>query len=161
MIQAGYKMKALFFNPAAVLDPTERARQRVLSRFGAFVRQRIIASMLGHRVRKGFGVHSKVTDREGASAPGEPPHPHTGLLVKMESFGYDRSAGSVIIGPERLNKPGSAPEALEYGGQSVILEGLKGHRKRRTVTIRKRPSAVPAFQIELEKMPPLWRDSIR
>ena len=57
--------KANFFDRAVVLQATTRAERRVLSRFGAFVRARIQSSMLGHVVRRGFGIKSRTRNREG------------------------------------------------------------------------------------------------
>jgi len=93
---------------------------------------------------------------------GGPPSSHTGLLRRLIFFGYDRSRRSVVIGPQRLNqKIGDAPHALEHGGTSTVIEGLRGKRKKRRVKMAARPYMGPAFEQEKPKLAAMWRDSIR
>ena len=123
-----------------VMQAKDRAARRVLSRFGAFVRQRVRSSM----------KRSKAV-----SAPGDPPARHNDLLYDLMVFAAD--AESVVIGPVPLHKPGAAPVTLEYGG-----EGVATHQGRPFAAFyRPRPYLQPAFDVELEKMPPLWRDSLK
>ena len=151
MMHVGMKLdefKKLFFDEKKVLDATDRARQRVLSRFGAYVRT---------------AARSSIRKRRRTSEPGQPPSSHTGLLKRFIFFGYDRNWRSVVIGPTRLNQAtGDAPPALEYGGPSQVIGG--GQRKRkvvRRITIRARPFMQPAFDKEQKKLPALWANSIR
>ncbi len=153
------------FNPKPIADATERAKYRNFQRFGVFVRTRAISSMLGHNIRKGFGVKSKVTNRVGSSPPGEPPTPHTGLLIKFIWAVVERVAGkvhNVIIGPERLGgHVGNAPEALEKGGQTDAITRVHKKREKLTVTLKARPYMDPAFQAELKTEMPKWKDTIK
>ena len=118
--------------------------------------------MLGHATRKGFGVKSKVSNRQGVSALGQPPLPHTGLLVKNIFFGYDTTKRSVVIGPVRLS--GGTPEslaALEYGGTSRITTRRKGKRTVISAKIAARPYMQPALNKELPKLPAMWANSVK
>jgi len=142
-----FEIKHLFFDTKKVRRSVDRATRRVLSKFGAFVRR---------------GAKSSIRKRKRASAPGEPPSSHTGLLRRFIFFGYDRSARSVVIGPGRLNqKIGDAPHALEHGGTSTVIEGLRGKRKKRRVKMAARPYMGPAFEQEKPKLAAMWRDSVR
>ncbi len=143
----GANFKGLFFDRKGVLAKVDRGTRRVLSRFGAFVRR---------------GAKSSIRKRKRASVPGRPPSSHTGLLKRLIFFGYQREKRSVVIGPARLNqKIGDAPEALEYGGTSTVVEGLRGKRRKRRVQIKARPYMGPAFKKEQPKLPAMWRGSVR
>jgi hypothetical protein len=122
------KAKGMFFDSPKIVRAVDNATRRVLSKFGAFVRR---------------GAKSSIRKRKKASATGNPPSSHTGLLKKFIYFGYDQAARSVVIGPARLNQvsfsadmtpvTGTIPSNLEYGGSAYILEerGPNGtwHRK--------------------------------
>jgi hypothetical protein len=137
------QMRAGFFDRPAVVNATTRAERQVLSRFGAFVRQRARTSM---------------RRRPGSAPPGEPPRAHVGLLRQHVQFAWDGLHRSVVIGPERLNRRGrDVPPILEYGGQTVVMRRGASHR----ATIQPRPFMRPAFAAEERKLPPLWRNSIR
>ena len=139
--------KQMFFDRKAVTGAVDKATRKVFSRFGAFVRR---------------GAKSSIRKRKRISSPGEPPSSHTGLLKRFIFFGYDRQRRSVVIGPQRLNqKVGEAPKALEYGGTSTIVEGLRNRRKKRRVRIQARPYMGPAFQKEQPKLPAMWAGSFR
>ena len=143
----GFVTKEMFFDRKVVRSAVDRTARRVLSRFGAFVRR---------------AAKSSIRKRKRASAPGEPPSSHTGLLKQFIFFGYDRDRRSVVIGPARLNqKVGEAPAALEYGGTSTVVEGLRGRRRKRKVKIAARPYMGPAFKQEKPKLAAMWRDSVR
>jgi hypothetical protein len=148
VIGVGFKeAKRLFFDRKAVTSAADRAELRVLSKFGAFVRTR---------------ARSSIRKRKGASAPGQPPSSHTGLLKRFIFFLYDRHRHSVIIGPVKLNqKLGDAPAALELGGQSEVFAGRRHRRLVRTVTIRARPYMRPAFNQERLQLPTLWANSVK
>jgi len=139
--------KRMFFDRKAVTNAVDRTTRRVLSKFGAFVRR---------------GAKSSIRKRRRASAPGEPPSSHTGLLRRFIFFGYDRDRRSVVIGPQRLNqKIGDAPHALEHGGVSMVLEGSRRRRRKRRIRIRARPFMGPAFEKERPKLAAMWRDSVK
>jgi len=139
--------KQMFFDRKAVTGALDRATRKVLSKFGAFVRT---------------GARHSIRKRKGVSAPGEPPSSHTGLLRNFIFFGYDRDRRSVVIGPQRLNqKVGDAPHALEHGGTSTVVEGLRGRRRKRRIRIAARPFMGPAFEREKPKLPAMWVDSVK
>lgn len=169
------QVKKTFFDPNAVMSQAEKAEQKILSKFGAFVRQR---------------ARSSIRRRKRVSNPGQPPSNRSGFLKDNIFFVYDRANHSVLIGPILLNivflngdgKPvtGVVPEVLERGGQIGIIEWFlpvaqkwvradlrfrrnrqDWKRRRRTVTIAARPYMQPAFQKELPKAPALWTNSIR
>jgi hypothetical protein len=143
----GFVTKNVFFDRKTVRSAVDRATRRVLSKFGAFVRR---------------GAKSSIRKRKRASAPGEPPSSHTGLLRRFIFFGYDRSERSVVIGPQRLNqKVGDAPHALEHGGASAVLEGSRRRRRKRRIRIKARPYMGPAFEKERPKLAAMWRESVK
>ncbi len=143
----GMDIKRIFFDRKAVTGAADRTSRRVLSKFGAFVRRT---------------ARSSIRKRKRASSPGEPPSSRTGLLKRFIFFGYDRTKQSVVIGPQKLNqKIGDAPEALEYGGISTVVEGLKGNKRKRKVKIAARPYMGPAFEKERPQLPAMWRDSVK
>lgn len=135
--------KAGFFDRATVIGATDQATRRVLSKFGAFVRQRAKTS-----IRK----------KKGSSPPGTPPHSHVGLLRKFILFTYDHPKRSVVIGPTRLNSPSRmggklATELLEHGG--VVKHGG------RILRYLARPFMRPALAAEMAKMPGMFRNQVR
>ena len=68
----------------------------------------------------------------------------------------------MVIGPARLNqKIGDAPAALEHGGTSTVIEGMRGRRRKRRVRIKARPYMGPAFEQERPKLTAMWRDSVK
>lgn len=132
-----------FFDRAKVLAAADRATLRVLSRFGAYVRQR---------------ARSSIRKRRRVSQPGQPPSSHVGLLKDLIFFSYEPSARSVVVGPTLTNRPTGAPETLEYGGESDLP--IRGGKTAR-VRIEARPYMHPALAKELPGLPAMWRDSIR
>ncbi len=135
--------KAGFFDRSAIMAATTVAERRALSRFGAFVRQR---------------ARSSIRSRDSIAPPGQPPSSHSGLLKRNIFFAYDPAHGGVVIGPVVLNqREGDAPRLLEYGG--TVARRRAG--KMTTLRYAARPFMRPAFEIEIAKLPPLWRNSIR
>ena len=135
--------KRLFFDRQQVLSKVSRAERRVLSRFGAYVRQ---------------DARQRIRRRKRPSQPQESPTNQTGLLKRHIYFMFDQHRRSVIIGPARLSTGSDAPATLEYGG-ATIVENPDGQPVR--VTIEERPYMGPAFRQELPKLPAMWRDSVR
>jgi hypothetical protein len=148
MIQIKLKFEAvkkMFFDRQKVLKAVDRATARVLSRFGAFVRQ---------------SAKTSIKKRKAASQPGQPPSSHTGLLRNFIFFGYDRPKKSVVIGPVRLsNKSGDALPTLEYGGRAKIQDRKK--KRNKVIKIKARPFMQPAFEKEKTKLPKIWANSIK
>ena len=135
--------KANFFDTRPVQKAIDKAARQQLSKFGAFVRQR---------------SRTSIRTAKKISRPGKPPAGHTGLLKKFIFFSYDAASKSVVIGPVRLNKPGTAPKSLEYGG-AVVLVGKGG--KRTLTTYKARPFMRPAFDAEVDKFPGMWSNCLR
>jgi hypothetical protein len=146
-----------FFDREAIEKKIDAQMKRVLSRFGAFVRQR---------------DRSSIRYRKAVSAPDGPPSAHRSMnrtktnkkgITKTQSvsplrefifFTYDDSEGrpGVVIGPTLLN--GSKPDVLriiEEGGDETFTDA-----KGRTITkhYRPRPHTGPAFQTELKSTLP-------
>jgi hypothetical protein len=134
--------KGSLFDREKVKRSVDAGTRKVLSKFGAFVRQRAKTS-----IRK----------RKGTSPPGQPPYSHVGLLRRFILFAYDQPRRSVVIGPMLLREESDAPKLLEHGGDAVLEEGGKA----RHVRYRPRPFMQPALEAEKPKLPALWRDSVR
>ena len=133
----------MFFDAPAVMNSVDRATRKVLSRFGAFVRQR---------------ARSSIRKRKKPSAPGQPPSSHTGLLKAGIYFGYDAQADSVVIGPVALNAKGEdVPATLEAGGMATITFGPKIGQQ---VFIAARPFMGPALEAEAPQLPDMWKDAV-
>ncbi|MEX1016018.1 MAG: hypothetical protein WDZ31_04660, partial [Phycisphaeraceae bacterium] len=118
--------KRMFFDRKRVIDATDRATRRVLSRFGAFVRQT---------------ARRSIRRRKRPSRPGQPPSSHVGLLRDRIFFGYDRERQSVVIGPAPINQRSpygttTVPELLEEGGR--VRRREPGGRTK-TLNYRARP----------------------
>jgi hypothetical protein len=154
--------KALFFDRAAVTSQIDPASRRVLSKFGAYVRRSARSSIRQVKKKPPAAPAADGKKRRGrpavtTSAPGKPPLSHTGLLRDNIFFFFDRSRRSVVIGPIRLNKPGIAPESLEYGGDVPVFVKKK---QVGTVKIAARPFMGPAFRANEPKLPEMWRNAI-
>jgi hypothetical protein len=134
--------KGSFFDREKVKRSVDAGTRRVLSKFGAFVRQR---------------ARTSIRKRKGTSPPGQPPYSHVGLLRKFILFAYDPQRKSVVIGPTLTKEGSQAPRLLEHGGDAVLEEGGKARR----VRYRPRPFMRPAFAEEQKKLPALWRGSVR
>jgi hypothetical protein len=149
------EFKRNFFDRAKVERAIARAERAVLSRFGAYVRQRAKTSM---------------RRRKGVSEPGAPPSAHVGLVRDFVYFAYEPDRHDVIIGPALLGRPGTrAPlsgggvlRLLEEGGTvERIMSHMLGGRKR-MLHYRPRPFMRPAFDAELKaRMPSLFKDSVK
>ena len=141
MLRVDFQLaKTMFFDRAKIKRKVDVRTRKVLSKFGAFVRQTSRKS-----IRKG----------KGTSKPGRPPFSHTGVLKKFIYFGYDTDRRSVVIGPVIApGKVGKAPAALEHGGKVSLPFGNQAD-------IAPRPFMKPAFDEELKQVPKLWADSIK
>mgnify|MGYP007059608866 CR=1 FL=1 len=135
--------KSLFFDRQKVLSQVRRAERRVLSKFGAYVRQ---------------DARQRIRRRKRPSQPGESPTNQTGLLKRHVYFVFDPERRAVVIGPARLSNGSDAPPPLAGRGQTT-LGTAAGHSVR--VVLEAGPSMGPAFHQELPKVPALWRDSVR
>lgn len=137
------QIKTLFFDRAKVLDAADRATQKVLSRFGAFVRAR---------------ARSSIRKRKRISDPGSPPSSHVGTLRDSIFFAFDPARRSVVIGPVRAGDSGGMGAlALEEGGPTR----LAGIHRGRSAHIRARPYMQPAFQAELPSVPSKFKGQFK
>src|SRR5262245_50537688 len=134
--------KGNFFDREKIKCSVDASTRKVLSKFGAFVRQRAKTS-----IRK----------RKGTSPPGSPPYSHVGLLRKFILFAYDTQRRSVVVGPTLTTEGSEAPRLLEHGGDQMITV----REKARLVRYRARPFMQPDFEAEKPKLPALWRNSVR
>lgn len=133
--------KRLFFDRAAVTSAADRGTRKVLSKFGAFVRQTAKTSI---RMRK------------AVSEPGQPPSSHTGLLKRNIFFVFSPETRSVVIGPILLNNRTDAPRLLEHG--DTVVRRRRNRRVR--MTYEARPFMGPAFEREQQQLPALWKNSV-
>lgn len=144
------RIKELFFDNARVLRAVDKAKRAVLSKAGAFIRQR---------------AKTSIRQRKGSAPPGQPPHSHTGLLRKFIFFGYDRSSDSVVVGPVPIKRSSEVPHVLEFGGRTTVesYHPRRGRvqRVRRRVTIDARPYMGPALEKERPNLSKQWANSVR
>jgi len=137
----------MFFDADKIKRAVDAATRKNLSKAGAFVRT---------------AAKSSIRTRKAISAPGQPPSSHTGLLKRFIFFGYEPARKTVVIGPMRLNeKVGTAPEALEHGGPSIVMSGRRNRRIKHRVRIEARPFMGPAMKQEAPKFPNIWANSVR
>jgi len=145
------RVKSLFFDRPKVRRAVNRAKRRALSKAGAFIRQR---------------ARTSIRKRKGAAPPGQPPRSHEGSLRRLILFGFDRASDSVVVGPARLNRPGEAPNVLEFGGRTTVTrlrtrkDGKRVIESKR-VRIAARPYMGPALKKELPNVPKAWANSVR
>lgn len=150
----GFKLdtaKTKFFDPKKIADKAERAQLKALSKFGAFVRRR---------------ARSSIRKRKKASAPGQPPSSHVGLLKDFLFFFVEREEKNVVIGPIQLNRgDGLTPGRLERGGDALVRESQRRNKERqeklRQVKILPRPFMRPAFDAEIEKAATLLKNQVK
>lgn len=143
-IGIGFKVRGFKLNTGLIISRKDRATQRVLSRFGSFVRR---------------AAKQSIRRSKKPSQPGKPPRSHTGFLKKLIIFNYDARRRAVVVGPIRLgNAKGiDVPRVLEEGGIGIIRrKGAKPFK----VRIRPRPYMGPALAKELPGLPALWKNSV-
>lgn len=133
--------KRLFFDRAAVTSAADRGTRKVLSKFGAFVRQT---------------AKTNIRKRKAVSEPGQPPSSHTGLLKRNIFFVFSPETRSVVIGPILLNNRTDAPRLLEHG--DTVVRRRRNRRVR--MTYEARPFMGPAFEREQQQLPALWKNSV-
>jgi hypothetical protein len=134
-------VKGMFFDGQRVIRSVDAATRKVLSKFGAFTRQR---------------ARSSIRKRKRPADPGSPPSSHVGTLRTI-LFGFDPVRRSVVIGPVRAGKAGVATGVLEKGGTETLFKrgkAVKAH-------YRAFPYMGPAFAEELKKMPAMWQGAVK
>ena len=156
-IGIGFRTRGFVIVMPAIRKPLDRATEKVMKRYGSFVRQTARRSI------------RKPTKSKPHSSPGEPPRSATGFLKnpKLLIFNYDRRTRSVVVGPVKIfSKRTDAPRVLEEGGTAIgRRRGFKG--RKRTVggffrfQMKARPYIGPANVENLPKLPGLWKNSVR
>jgi hypothetical protein len=86
--------------------------------------------------------------RKGPSAPGQPPHTHTGALRGAILYAVEKTRERVVIGPAFAGV-GTSSMAHEFGG-----------RYKRTRYPR-RPFMGPALEKTRDRLPRMWAGSVR
>lgn len=166
------------FDAAAVKRASDKAARRNLSWWGGFTRKTAQRS-----IRK-----RQAASEPGQPPSSHQPHDlRRRVLYALEPG----PRPNVVVGPTLFNKVtfdrhrrpvrGTVPRVLEEGGAVTFLEILQGGRWRladlrsrrriaelpasarryRTVTIEARPYMGPAARAANERLPAVWRDSIR
>ncbi|MBI9017371.1 MAG: hypothetical protein JEZ07_08945 [Phycisphaerae bacterium] len=137
------KVTEHFFDSKKVLRAVDKATHKVLSKFGSFVRS---------------DARRSIKNRKKPSKPGQSPTNQTGLLKGHIYFYYGPATKSVVIGPARLarSKFNNLP-TLEYGGAGKV----KTKKVIKNINVKARPFMTPAFNKNKQKMPQMWRDSVR
>jgi hypothetical protein len=140
-----------FFDRKAVLDRVGAGKARVLSKAGAFIRQR--AKTLIRPAPK--------SGKDRSAKPGDPPKSHVGLLRDRIFFALDQDTDSVVIGPELLNSARknrgtekTVPLLLETGGSATTAQG-------KPANYHKFPYMQPAFDAEKDNFADLFANSVR
>ena len=148
--------RSQLWNAINIKQKMDNASFRANSKFGAYVM---------------YSARRSMKSRDGSSAPGTPPYAHGVENIKSTPIGrvkFDPSIDNVIIGPEKLwnmDSP-STLKALEYGGQSLIVNRRYPGGNKRTVPlifsifVRQRPFMHPAFDKELPRASYLWKNSL-
>jgi hypothetical protein len=164
--------KSMFFD-RVIVNATNKAEVKVLSRMGAYVRTSARSSirkapsgrlntLLGKlrtaRSRDRQKIQKQIDEakKRQTSRPGQPPKGHGAqLLKKFLYFGFDSTSRSVVVGPAKLNGVAAqnAPSILEAGGSTEIAG--------RKVTIEPRPYMGPALAKNTPKFPSLWANTIK
>lgn len=149
------KSKQFFLDDRKILNAVKRAKVRALLYPAAAIRLTAIRS-----IRK----------RDGTSQPGSPPLSHGAHLLRSHIYYLPQPSRAdvhwVLIGAARLNKPGLAPNALEFGGDvrpSPRLNAMRrkaGHSELKTVKIAARPFMKPALDANIEKVPAAWKNAV-
>lgn len=141
------------WNAKPIISAADRARNKMLGKFGGYVR-----STAKNSIKTG-------ADNQHAP-PGKPPVGHTGNPRYKDWIFYfvDYSSGEVVIGaillPRKDNQ--TVPGTLERGGTSQVPV-YRGWGRSRKITIQQaaRPHMQPAFDKAVEKMlPQLIENSI-
>jgi len=86
--------------------------------------------------------------RKGPSAPGTPPHTHTGALRGAILYAVEKNREQVVIGPAFAGV-GTSAMAHEFGGR---------YRKAR---YHQRPFMGPALEKVKDRLPRMWGGSVR
>ncbi len=135
----GFRMQSVELHHAHVLNRVAAGEVRALRKIGFATRGRALLL---------------IKPGAGASAPGDPPHSHLGLLTRFMRYAVDAEEKRVVIGPEFLaRKSQNAPAALEKGGESITTRG-------RRIRVAARPFMSPALAGACRLLPTFLTDSV-
>jgi hypothetical protein len=144
-----------FFDRPRVQAATDRATRKTLTLAGKIVRDKtkqgirklgIARTRQLTSVRGRARVAAEIAGRP-ASAPGTPPHTHTGFFRKWIVYAYDPSRRSVVIGAMKSNW---LYDLHEFGGRHPRPETTRGGRGGNY-------PPRPAFAIGLQRALPFLR----
>jgi hypothetical protein len=135
------KFKNFFFDRANVIKAMDAGTRQALIRAGSYIKT---------------SARSSMRRRKRASAPGQPPSAHVGLLKTLLFFVYDPSKKTVVVGPVGFKKA-EAPNLNEFGG--TVTRRVRGKSKQAKYPAR--PYMAPALAKETPKLPARWSNSIR
>ena len=126
-----------------------KAKRSSMMRAGAFVRG---------------AARRLLRRRKAPSAPGSPPHVHTGSSefgLRTIRFDYNAGSETCVVGPVGTRgSPWVVPQALEFGGAKMV----KSRRQRgKTVLLKiaSRSFMGPALERARDKIPSAWAGSVR
>lgn len=157
------KVKAatkLFFDREKVIAKVGKARARYLNRAGGMV-----------RLTAQYSIRN-ATQKRVSSRAGETPVSHGDKLLKRNIFYvFDAANEDAMIGPAKLNKPGTAPATLEHGGDAMIETFTwerdaagnvtrRGRTGKKRIKIAARPFMGPALEKVQPQLSKLWADTV-
>ena len=122
-----------------VLRRVRRANIRTLGHAGAALR---------------LTARRSIRRRKGPSAPGTPPHTHTGALRGSIIYQVEKQADRVVIGPT-FGGVGTSGSLHEFGGRR------RARRRGKVARYKKRPFMGPALAKIKPRLPQMWAGSVR
>lgn len=139
MIQ--FKLTDLFVDSALIEEKIRKTELRGLKRVGFLTRQM---------------AQESIKDGSGPSAPGTPPHSHTGTLRRFILYSLTENKQSVVIGPKFLKKKSQgAAKATEYGGKAINSRSVP-------IRVNPRPFMHPALEkVSRDNVPGVFGNSFR
>lgn len=143
MLNVTFDASKMMFDTGAFRNAVRRAKRKILSKWGAYVR-----TVAKNSIKTGGD--------DQHSQPGSTPIGHNGKTRYKDFIFYFFDAGSdeVIVGAVLLPRKDrtKVPGALECGGETEIT--LRGRRGTKTVTMAARPHMKPAYDKANEKLLP-------
>jgi len=155
VIEPRFDIRRLFFDKAAVMNQMDTRSRVALAKFGALVRKTAIASVKeaspSQHAPAGSPPFSHMAARRRAinrkrKAEGRPRVKPGFKGLKHILYAYEPAKRSVIIGPASNRKRSiTIPEILEEGKLDTA----------------ERPFMGPSFEKSREKLPDIWRSSVK
>ena len=134
-----------------LLEAVDKEKRKRMLRGGSLVRT-IMKRSIRFRKRK-------------KSQEGDPPFAHVrGFGLRSIFYAWDPSTETVVIGPVVGDDRTNAPQALEFGGYSMISVSTRDRRRsgRRRIRarIKRRPYSFPALEKASDKYPEVFKGLI-